>query len=104
VPTPRGWEAPAFLNFGGWNACPQPAEHCAVLAYWKGRYGAEVASMTRDVIELEVARPPASRDEAMALALEQFDYCEDIVDQGVGTISNLAADLLAGSPWYFWWD
>jgi hypothetical protein len=104
VPTPRGWEAPAFLNFGGWNACPQPAEHCAVLAYWNGRFGADVASMTRDVIELEVARPPASRDEALALAHEQFDYCEDIVDQGVGTISNLAADLLAGSPWYFWWD
>jgi hypothetical protein len=104
VPTPRAWEVPAFLNFGGWNECPEPAKHCAVLAHWSQRHGADVASMTRDVIELEAARPPASRDEAMSLARDQFDYCEDIVDQGVGTLSNLAADLLAGSPWYFWWD
>jgi hypothetical protein len=104
VPTPRPWEAPAFLNFGGWNECPTPAEHCAVLAYWNRRYGADVAAMTRDVIELEVARPPASRDEAMALARQQFDYCEDLVSQGFGTLSKLAADVHAGSPWRFWWD
>ena len=104
VPTQRSWEAPAFLGFGGWNACPQPAEHCAVLARWNQLYGAELACLTRDVIELWADRPPTTREAAMALAREQFDYCEDIIDQGAGTLSNLAAGLLGGTAWYFWWD
>jgi len=26
------------------------------------------------------------------------------VEQGVGTIENLAVGLLTSSVWYFWWD
>jgi hypothetical protein len=55
-------------------------------------------------MNLTVARKPQSRDEAIALAREQYAYCADIVDQGVGTISQLAKDLMAYDWWYFWWD
>jgi hypothetical protein len=40
----------------------------------------------------------------MALAWEQYWYCLDIVDQGVGSVSALAATLLNSTYWYFWWD
>ena len=40
----------------------------------------------------------------MALAREQFVYCPDIVYQGTGTLAGLAAALLEGTTWYFWWD
>ena len=40
----------------------------------------------------------------MALAWEQFLFCEDIVSQGVETISNLGATLLNSPYWFFWWD
>ncbi len=60
--------------------------------------------MSADVIEMRVARPPTTREDAMALANEQYAYCEDIVHQGVESLSNLAATLLNGTVWFFWWD
>ena len=38
------------------------------------------------------------------LALEQYAYCNDIVDQGVETVGRLADGLAKSSYWYFWWD
>jgi hypothetical protein len=34
----------------------------------------------------------------------QFDYCSDIVEQGVETLSALGAGLMTDDWWYFWWD
>jgi hypothetical protein len=104
VPAMNGWEAPAFLNFGSWNACPYPEHHVAVMEYWYRQYGAEVVGITHDIVEMRVARPPRSRKRALELAREQYLYCEDIVDQGTRTLDNLADTLLDGKTWYFWWD
>jgi len=104
LPTVNPWEVPAYLGFGGWNECPEAAEHCAILKYWFDRYEAEIACATNDVIECAVNRPPLSREKATALAHEQYIYCADIVEQGTETISNLAASILGGSTWFFWWD
>ena len=104
VPTTISWQVPAYLRFGDYNACPNPAEHTSVIKQWQERYGAEVISMTHDTIELRVVHPPTNRDGAIALAYEQFAYCSDIVDQGVGTLDALAATLLNGNVWFFWWD
>ena len=51
-----------------------------------------------------MARPPADRKAALALAGEQQAYCLDIVEQGVGSTAALAATLLEAPVWYFWWD
>lgn len=104
VPTPRSWEVPAYLVGGGWNEYPDAAEHCAIMRYWHERYGSEIVAMTFDVIECDISRPPTNRDAALALAREQYAYCDDIVSQGTETLSNLAASLLNASSWYFWWD
>lgn len=32
IPTPQPYETPAYLKFGGWNACPEASVHVAV---WK---------------------------------------------------------------------
>jgi hypothetical protein len=37
------------------------------------------------------------------LAQRMYEFCPDIVDQGVGTVSKLARELRDGSL-YFWWD
>lgn len=100
----HSWEAFAHLGWGGWNECPGPAEHCAVHRYWAERYGAEVISITGDVVQCVVARPPKTRQEAIELAQEQYAYCRDIVEQGTETIAALAAGLLDSEYWYFWWD
>jgi hypothetical protein len=104
IPTQDSTEIPAYLKWGGWNDCPPPEYHVAALRSWRDRYGAELVGMAGDVMNIETNNRPASRDEALALASEQYAYCSDIVDQGVNTISVLAAGLMANPWWFFWWD
>jgi hypothetical protein len=104
IPTVHSFEIPAYLQFGNWNACPSPEEHVAILRRWSERFGLEMYALTGDVIECEIARPPSDRKAALNLAREQYLYCNDIVDQGVGSIAGLAAILECSTHWYFWWD
>ncbi|MEA2917821.1 MAG: hypothetical protein QOJ15_9902 [Bradyrhizobium sp.] len=48
-----------------------------------------------------VAHPISAREQAIALALEQFAYCPDIVLQGTETIERLAASLTGAR---YWWE
>ncbi len=100
----KSWQLPAYLKFGGWNDCPFPQEHAAVMKYWQEKYGAEIVSMTCTVMECHVERPPQTQEEAMVLARQQYYYCPDIVEQGVEDLSSLAASLLKAPLWFFWWD
>lgn len=104
IPTHDWTEIPAYLRFGGWNACPAPEYHVAAMRSWHDRYGAELVVASSDVIELRVARRPGTRREAMALAKEFYLYCPDTVEQGTQDLSTLAALLLNSDNWYFWWD
>ena len=104
APVSESWQIPAFVKFGSWNSCPKPEEHCAILRYWQEKYAAEIVSVTGDVIECAVVNPPQTEDECFELARQQFAYCSDIVDQGVGSIGELASRLRDSSYWYFWWD
>ena len=104
LPAATSWEVPAWLRWGDWNACPPPEHHVAALRSWHERYGAELVAIDRDTMNLRVRRRPSNREEALALAREQYRCCPDIVDQGVGSLSALAAGLMAGDWWFFWWD
>jgi hypothetical protein len=104
IPTLVSWEAPAYLRFGGWNECPAPEVHVAILKRWTRLFGAEVVGISDDTIEMQVSSPPVSPAQALVLAREHFIYASDIVRQGTRTLENLAARLLAGRVWYFWWD
>jgi hypothetical protein len=104
LPTPHSWQTAAILKFGGWNACPWPHEHTAILRHWEKRFGAQVVCLTNDTIECLVSRPPQTRSDALLLARDQYFYCDDIVLQGTRTLDALAAGLLKGEAWYFWWD
>ncbi len=104
ISTPSSWQAPAFLRYGAWNRCPSAAEHVALFKFWGEQYGAEVVGIAGDVVEMKVARPPTAREDALVLAAEQYLYCEDIVTQGTETLQRLAAGLLGGTVWFFWWD
>lgn len=104
IPTDDWTTIPAYLRWGGWNENPGPEWHVAALRSWRDRYGVELVGLSSDVLNLTVVRKPQSRDEALALAREQYAYCADIVDQGVGTINHLAKGLMAYDWWFFWWD
>ncbi|RFP10613.1 MULTISPECIES: DUF4253 domain-containing protein [unclassified Duganella] len=94
----------ARLGYGNWNGCPEPHIHAALHASWAERFEAEPLVVTDSVVECEVARPCAERAEALRLAREHTAYCDDIVEQGVGSTGKLASSLLASRYWYFWWD
>ena len=105
IPVKHPWEIFAYLPFGNWNECPDTPELMAVAKYWFEQYGALPAAMTHD--ELEFDLPTAiSKEKAMDLALEQYGFCPDVVDQGPeGTTVGSLADVLRQSKvWYFWWD
>lgn len=104
VPTPRGWEVPAYLPFGGFNDCPPDEVHVAALRRYHDDWGAELVCLSRDTIELRAPRRPADREKAAALAREHFLYCYDVVTQGVGSLNALAADRMGSPVWFFWWD
>ena len=100
----QAWQLPAVVQLGDWNECPSPVEHCAFHRSWQWRFGAEITGMSGDTVECLVRNPPGDRETALRLAWEQYWYCNDIVDQGCGSISKLAATLLNSPYWFFWWD
>lgn len=104
APTTTCWHLPAYLRFGAWNDCPQPEEHVAMMRFWHRCWGAEVVGITRDVVEMWMGQPPSNKVDALKLAKQQYLYCQDIVDQGTQTLESLAAGLLDGTSWFFWWD
>ncbi|MGV8973601.1 MAG: DUF4253 domain-containing protein [Rhodoglobus sp.] len=107
VPALAGWAVPAILGWsGGVNHEIEPAEHAATLRDWSDRFGAELVSLTGgdQVLELLVAKPPHGPEEALSVAWEQYVYCPDAVDQGVGSVTSLAATQVVSHSWYFWWD
>lgn len=103
-PTREGWEVPALMRYGGWNACPMPHVQVALLRRWQEQYDAELVVLANDVLEMRVGRPPKTRAAAMTLAREQYSFCDDIVSQGTMSLERLADTLQHGTVWYFWWD
>lgn len=104
IQTKNPWEVLAWIPFGGWNACPMPEDAMAVLKYWYEKHGAVPGCIGHDTLELYVPQPVGAGEPAMALAREQFLFCEDIVYQGVDSVPALAKGLEQSTVWYFWWD
>jgi hypothetical protein len=44
------------------------------------------------------------RDDAHDLAERMYEFCPDIVDQGVGDVDALAESLAESDDLFFWWD
>ena len=105
IPVKHPWEIFAYLPFGNWNECPDTPELMAVAKYWFEQYGAVPAVLTHDVLEFDL--PTAiSKECAMEVALEQYGFCPDVVDQGPedASVGSLADVLRQSKVWYFWWD
>lgn len=103
LPTSDWTEAFAYIGYGAWNACPLPHEHVAAFRYWSAKYDLVLIGMSNDVLNMRAGKTPATREEALTLAREIYDFCPDVVDQGE-SLDVLAAGLMAGNWWYFWWD
>lgn len=98
VPAAIGWTGP--VNYEG-----DVARMCAVLRSWEDRFGIRVVALGLDTLVLSVAAPPATQEEAEAVAAEHFAFCPDNVLQGEqDTLRAYAKDLVGEPVWAFWWD
>jgi Domain of unknown function (DUF4253) len=106
VPTTAGWEVPAYLSFGGFNACPPPEVHVAMLKWLHDAYGGRLVALGQGTLEVLVDRRPASRAEALRLAVDFRTYAEAFLDvpDGNQPVGPIAACLMASNRWSFWWD
>ncbi|MBR1824006.1 MAG: DUF4253 domain-containing protein [Ruminococcus sp.] len=104
VPADEPWKVFAWLPIGGWNECPETEDVMAVCKYWYEKYKAVPAFISKDELQMYVATPINHGDDAVKLAEEQYGFCNDTVDQGVGSIMSLAGSLIGSNIWYFWWD
>lgn len=98
VPSVLGWSGPA--NHEG-----DTGRLCAVLRSWEARFGIRVVALRFDVLDLSVAAPPRTLQEALPVAAEHLAFCPDNVWQGAGSLRSYAESLLdAPHHWTFWWD
>ena len=102
--TEKSYEAFAWLPMGGFNDCPLPAEMTAMAKYWHEKHGAELATITYDTAEFYLNQPVSDKEALVELAIEQYLFDVDIVEQGVGDVESLVETLYQNKQWYFWWD
>ena len=101
LPARAGWEVPYLVGFGGFNECPEPFEHAAILHRWEEMWGAELFAMGHDTLEFEVSRPPTTREDALQVALEHMIYNESYSPP---TLAYYAAMVIDSPVWVAWWD
>jgi hypothetical protein len=71
------------------------------LQSWDERYGIDIYAAQTDTIQLKLKSVPK---DMKAFANEVYELCPDIVDQGVGDVEKLAAEIVATKAVYLWWD
>ncbi|MET7456994.1 DUF4253 domain-containing protein [Streptomyces sp. NPDC005574] len=106
VPARRSADIPAAIGWSGpLNYEDDVARLCAVLRSWEDRFGIRVVALGFDTLVVSVAAPPATQEEAEAVAAEHFAFCPDTVLQdGPDTLRAYAGDLVGEHTWSFWWD
>jgi hypothetical protein len=77
----------------------------AVVRSWEDRFGARVVGLGPDTLQLSIAAPPTTREQALRVAAEHFAFCPDSVWQGdYKNLEEYAASLIDQNCWGFWWD
>jgi len=93
-----GWSGPA-------NYYDDSGEFAVVVRTWEDRFGARVVGLGPDTLQLSVAAPPTTREQALRVAAEHFASCPDSVWQGgYKNLEDYAESLIDQNCWRFWWD
>lgn len=112
VPAASTEELPAYFDWGGWNAVPEPHEIVAVARHWREAHGAELVAMGADLLEFHVPRKPRHHSAAATLLRDHYIFCGDSLEtipaeepeRRRDYLAEAAASLLESSHWVFWWD
>jgi len=84
------------INYGHTNA-----QVIAKLKEWEKRYPFTILGASMDWVQLELAGVPPDCDD---FAKEVYHFCPDIVDQGTGSVGELAQEIRKSRRLFLWWD
>lgn len=73
----------------------------AKLKEWEQRYPFTITGAGLDWVEVRFERPPTDLE---AFAKEVYAFCPDVVDQGSGSVSELAKEIGKTQTLFLWWD
>ncbi len=71
------------------------------LKLWDSLYGIKINAVGMDFISGEFINRPK---DIKKFAKEMYEFCPDIVDQGVGDIKGLEKALKETNEFFLWWD
>ena len=71
------------------------------LKTWDKKYGLKFVGVGFDFVEADYSKTPVDIDR---LAEELYEFCPDIVDQGVGSIEELKRETINTKKLFLWWD
>lgn len=73
----------------------------AKLKQWEKAYPFDITGAADDSVELELKAVPS---DVTSFAKDVYEFCPDIVDQGVGTVAALADEIKKTRALMLWWD
>lgn len=71
------------------------------ISKWDKSYGMKILGVGFDFVQAEYDRLPVDIDN---YSKELYEFCPDIVDQGVGTVEALKSEVVSTRELYLWWD
>jgi hypothetical protein len=91
----------------GWNGVTnrwgEATPAAAVLRSWEARFGARLLEVGFASIKVLAERPPGDPDAARRVAAEHLAFCDECGGDGLVSIADISARLLASPVWSFWW-
>lgn len=101
LPTTDQFQVVAAMGTNGVNYGQLMSDVVAGLHKIHAMAPFRISKVSHDTVEGIFDAPPANPKE---LAKFLYEFCPDIVDQGVGTIRKLEKSLQQGRDLYLWWD
>jgi hypothetical protein len=100
----RPADIPALLGWTGMiKTTDQVAALSAVLRSWEDRFGATLAVLGFDELELSVAAPPRGQARALAVAAEHRAFSQPTFANQPGNLREYAGGLMHARHWRFSW-
>ncbi|MDU1911761.1 DUF4253 domain-containing protein [Fusobacterium sp.] len=71
------------------------------VSEWDKKYEIDIIGCSRDWVLIKLNKLPQNLDE---FSKEVYEFCPDIVDQGVGSIESLKESIKMNKELFLWWD
>jgi hypothetical protein len=97
----KGSEPWDILRYRQTDGCNYGLDTEAIINKLRDWEVTEVLGVGRDWVEFDFGR---FADDEMALATELYEFCPDIIEQGLGSVEELADCLDVSTQITLWWD